>query len=84
MAFLAEVLDRYGWEWFTLAEDVELHLALIEAGLRVGFAPETMVQAEMPVTFAQAASQNERWERGRLEMLRARGVAAWVRTARQG
>jgi hypothetical protein len=75
MAFLAEVLDRYGWEWFTLAEDVELHLALIEAGLRVDFAPETMVQAEMPVTLAQAESQNERWERGRLEMLRERGPA---------
>ena len=75
MAFLAEVLDRYGWEWFTLAEDVELHLALVGAGLRVDFAPETTVLAEMPVTFAQAESQNERWERGRLEMLRERGLA---------
>jgi cellulose synthase/poly-beta-1,6-N-acetylglucosamine synthase-like glycosyltransferase len=73
MAFLATVLDRYGWEWFTLAEDVELHLALIQAGLQVDFAPETTVMAEMPVTFAQAESQNERWERGRLEMLRERG-----------
>lgn len=73
MAFLAEVLDRYGWEWFTLAEDVELHLALIAAGLRVDFAPETTVLAEMPVTLAQAESQNERWERGRLDMLRQRG-----------
>jgi cellulose synthase/poly-beta-1,6-N-acetylglucosamine synthase-like glycosyltransferase len=75
MAFLTEVLDRHGWKWFTLAEDVELHLALIEAGLRVDFAPETTVLAEMPVTFEQAASQNERWERGRLEMLRERGLS---------
>lgn len=74
MAFLASVLDQHGWKWFTLAEDVELHLALIETGLRVDFAPETMVLAEMPVTFAQAESQNERWERGRLEMLRQRGL----------
>ena len=40
MAFLAPVLDRYGWEWFTLAEDVELHLALVrgrlEGRLRAG------------------------------------------------
>ena len=75
MAFLAPVLDQYGWEWFTLAEDVELHLALIEAGLKVDFAPETTVLADMPVTFGQAESQNERWERGRLEMLRERGLA---------
>jgi hypothetical protein len=74
MAFLAPVLDRHGWEWFTLAEDVELHLALIAAGLKVDFVPETTVLADMPVTFAQAESQNERWERGRLEMLRQRGL----------
>jgi hypothetical protein len=43
--------------------------------LRVDFAPETTVRAEMPVTFEQAESQNERWERGRLEMLRQRGLA---------
>jgi len=74
MGFLASVLDQYGWEWFTLAEDVELHLALVAAGLRVDFVPETTVLADMPVTFAQAASQNERWERGRIEMLRERGA----------
>jgi cellulose synthase/poly-beta-1,6-N-acetylglucosamine synthase-like glycosyltransferase len=74
MAFLAPVLDQHGWEWFTLAEDVELHLALVAAGLKVDFAPETTVLADMPVTFGQATSQNERWERGRLEMLRERGL----------
>ena len=30
MAFAAPVLERVGWSWFTLAEDVELHLALVE------------------------------------------------------
>lgn len=74
MAFAGPVLERLGWSWFTLAEDVEFHLALVEAGYRVEFAPETTVLADMPVTFAQATSQNERWERGRLEMLRGRGL----------
>ena len=74
MGFLASVLDEYGWEWFTLAEDVELHLALVAAGLRVDFVPETTVLADMPVTYTQAESQNERWERGRIEMLRERGL----------
>jgi hypothetical protein len=40
----------------------------------VDFIPETTVLADMPVTFGQAASQNERWERGRVEMLRERGL----------
>ncbi len=71
MCFAAPVLDRFAWNWFTLAEDVEFHLALVHAGLRVDFAPETTVLADMPVTLAQAASQNQRWERGRLQLVRS-------------
>ncbi len=71
MCFAAPVLERFAWSWFTLAEDVEFHLALVRAGLRVDFAPETTVLADMPVTLAQAATQNQRWERGRLQLLRS-------------
>jgi cellulose synthase/poly-beta-1,6-N-acetylglucosamine synthase-like glycosyltransferase len=70
MCFAGDVLERFGWDWFTLAEDVEFHLALVRAGVRVDFVPETWVLADMPVTLAQAASQNDRWERGRLQLLR--------------
>ena len=70
MCFAAGVLERYSWSWFALAEDVEFHLALVKDGVRVDFAPETTVLADMPVTFGQAASQNARWERGRLELVR--------------
>ena len=65
MCFSAGVLAQFSWRWFTLAEDVEFHLALVNAGARVEFAPETTVLADMPVTLAQASSQNQRWERGR-------------------
>jgi cellulose synthase/poly-beta-1,6-N-acetylglucosamine synthase-like glycosyltransferase len=71
MCFAAPVLERFDWKWFTLAEDVEFHLALVKAGVRVDFAHETCVLADMPVTLAQAASQNQRWERGRLQLLRS-------------
>jgi cellulose synthase/poly-beta-1,6-N-acetylglucosamine synthase-like glycosyltransferase len=70
MCFTSSVMDRFGWRWFTLAEDVEFHLALVSAGVVVDFAPETTVRGEMPSTFAQARSQNARWERGRLHVLR--------------
>ena len=73
MCFAAPVLERFGWDWFTLAEDVELHLALVEQGIRVDFAYETTVLADMPVSFRQAESQNARWEQGRIEMLRRYG-----------
>src|SRR5207302_10119104 len=73
MCFSAELLERFSWRWHTLAEDVEFHLALVLDGLRVEFAPETSVLADMPVTLAQARSQNHRWERGRLQLLREQG-----------
>jgi cellulose synthase/poly-beta-1,6-N-acetylglucosamine synthase-like glycosyltransferase len=68
MCFARSVIERFGWPSSGLAEDVEFHLALVRAGVRVDFAPETTVAAEMPATFAQATSQQRRWERGRLDV----------------
>ena len=70
MCFTAPVLERFGWNWFTLAEDVEFHLALVRAGGRVDFASDTWVLADMPVTLTQAGSQNARWERGRIQLVK--------------
>jgi cellulose synthase/poly-beta-1,6-N-acetylglucosamine synthase-like glycosyltransferase len=70
MCFSAPLLERFGWRWFSLAEDVEFHLALVNEGIRVDFAPEASVLAEMPVSFGQANSQNQRWEQGRVLLLR--------------
>ncbi len=70
MCFAAAIIDQFGWDWYTLAEDVEFHLALVRQGVRVEFAPEARVLADMPVTLRQAQSQNERWERGRLQLVR--------------
>jgi cellulose synthase/poly-beta-1,6-N-acetylglucosamine synthase-like glycosyltransferase len=69
MCFSADVLERLGWEAFTLAEDVEFHFELVEAGIRVRYAAEANVLATMPTSLRQAQSQNVRWERGRLQML---------------
>ena len=73
MCFAAPIIERFGWGAFTLAEDVELHFQLVAEGIRVAYAPEASVRAEMPTTLRQARSQNLRWERGRLQMLRAFG-----------
>jgi 1,2-diacylglycerol 3-beta-glucosyltransferase len=70
MCFSASIIDRFAWNWFTLAEDVELHLALVEHGIRVEFAHDTWVKGDMPVTLDEARSQNQRWERGRLQLVK--------------
>jgi hypothetical protein len=72
MAFKDEVLRVVPWEAASLAEDVEHHLRLLVHGYRVVYAPEARVRAEMPTTLHGAQSQNERWEAGRLAMVRQR------------
>ncbi|GIV88773.1 MAG: glycosyl transferase [Chloroflexus sp.] len=69
MVFAADILRRYRWT-ASLTEDIEYHMTLILAGERAMFAPDAVVWAEMPDSLRAAQSQNERWERGRLEMVR--------------
>jgi cellulose synthase/poly-beta-1,6-N-acetylglucosamine synthase-like glycosyltransferase len=70
MCFESSLLREFTWRWFTLAEDVEFHLSLVERGIAVEFAPETWVKADMPISLKQSASQNTRWEQGRLQLIR--------------
>jgi cellulose synthase/poly-beta-1,6-N-acetylglucosamine synthase-like glycosyltransferase len=83
MCFTAEVMERFGWEAFTLAEDVEFHLRLVEAGIKVRFAGEAAVLADMPASLRQSESQNVRWERGRLQLLRASGPRLLLKAVRR-
>lgn len=71
MVFSRDVVERFGWGAFALAEDAEYHIQLIEAGIRVAYVPDALVSAEMPVSLSQADSQQRRWERGRIELARA-------------
>jgi cellulose synthase/poly-beta-1,6-N-acetylglucosamine synthase-like glycosyltransferase len=75
MCFAREVIERQSWGSYTLAEDAEYHLSLIEQGVRVRYVPEAVVTSAMPTTLRQARSQQQRWERGRLLLARAHGPA---------
>jgi 1,2-diacylglycerol 3-beta-glucosyltransferase len=70
MVFAADLRQAREWDAFGITEDLELHLKLIESGVSVAFAPEASVLSEMPVSLAQARSQNTRWEKGRLTLTR--------------
>jgi cellulose synthase/poly-beta-1,6-N-acetylglucosamine synthase-like glycosyltransferase len=69
MLFRAELLHQHEWTGH-LTEDIEFHMSLIAAGEQVLFAPDAVVWSEMPKSLVRSTTQNERWERGRLEMLR--------------
>lgn len=69
MAFLGSALaGRDSSEHLT--EDLRLQLELVLDGDHIAYAPDARVEALMPDSLEAAQSQNERWERGRLEIAR--------------
>lgn len=73
MCFAKAVIDAHPWNAYSLAEDIEYTTTLLQHGERIAFAPEALVEAQMPVARAQATSQRVRWETGRLQMARRDG-----------
>ena len=69
MIFASDIVKNFDWS-SSLTEDIEFHMSLLLSGQKVAFAPDAIVLAEMPETLENAASQNERWEQGRIEMAR--------------
>lgn len=62
MCLSREVLLRYPWQAYALAEDYQYYLHLVEHGVRVQYVPEAVVRSEMPTSFAQMRTQDIRWE----------------------
>lgn len=83
MCFEAATLHRIGWRSAGLAEDVELHLALVRDGHRVDFAPEALVRADMPTRREDVTSQNLRWEAGRLSAARHDAIPLLIEGVRR-
>jgi 1,2-diacylglycerol 3-beta-glucosyltransferase len=79
MAFTSEVLRRVPPRAFSIVEDVEYGIALGKAGVRVAYVHDAHVHGDMPASAAASRSQRERWESGRVEMIR-RHVPALLKT----
>ena len=75
MAFTPALAAQLPWPGGSLTEDLDYGLELARRfGVRVGYAPEARVLAQMPTTTNQAASQRARWEGGRMGLVRARAL----------
>jgi cellulose synthase/poly-beta-1,6-N-acetylglucosamine synthase-like glycosyltransferase len=64
MCLSHEILQRYPWQAFGIAEDYQYYLTLVQDGVRVSYVPEAIVRSQMPVTFEQMRTQDVRWEAG--------------------
>jgi 1,2-diacylglycerol 3-beta-glucosyltransferase len=68
MAFTRDLLRREAWRDVGLVEDGEYHMRLVLAGERTEFVHEAWVSSPMPSKLGTSAE--ERWEQGRLELIR--------------
>jgi len=66
-------LEQTPWRASSVVEDLEYHLRLVAAGVRVEFVADSGVRGAMPSGAEGARIQRTRWEGGRLRMLREHG-----------
>ncbi len=68
MCFTRAITDKYGWPASSVVEDLEFEILLNLDGVRVSFAPEARIFAEMPDTFEQSTTQRTRWDLGKFQI----------------
>ncbi len=68
MCFSKEVVSRFGWGATSIVEDMEYAVMLHLNGIKVTFAPEARVFAEIPSTFKDSKVQRSRWDIGRFQV----------------
>jgi cellulose synthase/poly-beta-1,6-N-acetylglucosamine synthase-like glycosyltransferase len=68
MCFSKEVIASFGWSATSIVEDLEFAVTLLLKGVRVSFAPEAKIFAEIPKTFKEAKIQRSRWDIGKFRL----------------
>lgn len=70
MVFAADVLDDRRWSGH-LTEDLEMQVDLLLDGELVRYVPEARLRAEMPDELDASVTQHQRWEAGRVQVLKS-------------
>lgn len=70
MLFSGDLIERHPWDAFTGAEDLEYSVKLRLTGVRPVFAGNALVRGPVPASRRGAQRQRERWEGGRLHVVR--------------
>lgn len=65
-----EVLEQLPYEARSTTEDLEYHLMLVDASIRVVFLDSAHVVSEAPTSSSGASTQRARWEGGRFRMMK--------------
>lgn len=62
MCMSRAILERYPWQAYSLSEDYEYYLNLVQHGERVRYVPDAIVSTYMPTSFKAMRTQDIRWE----------------------
>jgi cellulose synthase/poly-beta-1,6-N-acetylglucosamine synthase-like glycosyltransferase len=82
-ALTAAALERVPFDADSIAEDVEYHTKLAQAGIRVYWIDDEFVHGHSPVSGAAKATQEARWEGGRFRVA-SRATARLISALPQG
>lgn len=70
MVFPMRTLEQVPWDAFSVTEDREYHLRLVDQGGRARFVGGAWVRSPMPTTQRQGEVQQMRWETGNVTLAR--------------
>lgn len=70
MCFTHALLERFPFQVYSIAEDLEYGIRLGLAGIRIHYADEAHADGEIIASERGARSQRQRWERGRFSVIR--------------
>lgn len=69
MAFRPEIVRHHPWSGH-LVEDAEMQSALLLEGIAITYVPDAVVRAEMPDSLEASVTQHQRWEVGRMQLIK--------------
>lgn len=64
LTIAADTWRAHPWRAFSITEDFETYLYLVDEGVKIGFAPEAMMLSPRATGFAAASTQKARWSGG--------------------
>jgi len=84
MCFRLRQVETYFQEQYSISEDIDYSLRLINNGVRIAFAAETYVETVHPDEIRAASTQRVRWSSGTYGLLWRNAWACLKRGIRQG
>lgn len=79
MCFTKQIIEKVGWNAFSVGEDWEFYARIIESNELITFVKEAMVFHQESKEIRQATSQRLRWSSGRIQIIYKSGISLFLK-----